>query len=366
MMWLVSIHFEVNTNIDADDSDNDADATTDDDIGPLSYDARIFHSSHERDHFLASILTKVDNSNNNTRIISGYTVQKVVTAAAAASSSSLSYVTTAHESKQKEDVVNKDDNNHNNNKINKNKNTIRGNTGNDDEEEDVEDFDLLVKRFELFRRVVEHEDDLLNQRMSWMILAQSFLMGAYITAHETMIHTEGEEEEEYYGGDDDGGGHHTTEDTRRTTATAAVDVLTTTMVGNGRSFLYITAGVGLLTVLVTLPALIAAGKNIEIQQRVYFLGLPSDTLCRKLHGHDRDMKYHRKQEYHLRHQHRPRLIRDEPNTNTNTNNTTTHILPNTSFRAEYGMPILTTVRLLSLVQVVGWCCLLGTLWMEEK
>ena len=363
MMWLVSIHFEVNTKHDTAAADNDADATTDDDIGPPFYDARIFHSSHERDHFLASILTKDDNSNNNTRIISGYTVQKVVTAAA--SSSSLSNVTTAHESKQKEVVVNKDDNNHNN-KINKNKNTIRGNTGNDDEEEDVEDFDLLVKRFELFRRVVEHEDDLLNQRMSWMILAQSFLMGAYITAHETMIHTEGGEEEEYYGGDDDGGGHHTTEDTRRTTATAAVEVLTTTMVENGRSFLYITAGVGLLTVLVTLPALIAAGKNIEIQQRVYFLGLPSDTLCRKLHGHDRDMKYHRKQEYHLRHQHRPNLIRDEPNTNTNTNNITTHILPNTSFRADYGMPILTTVILLSLVQVVGWCCLLGTLWMEEK
>ena len=358
MMWLVSIHFEVNTNNDTAAGA----AATDDDIGPLSYDARIFHSSHERDHFLASILTKDDNSNNNnTRIISGYTVQKVVTAAA--TSSSLSYDTATHESKQKEVVVNKDDNNHNN-KINKNKNTIRGNTGNDDEEEeeDVEDFDLLVKRFELFRRVVEHEDDLLNQRMSWMILAQSFLMGAYITAHETMINTEGEEEE-YYGGDDDGG-HHTTEDTRRTTATAAAEVLTTTLVGNGRSFLYITAGVGLLTVLVTLPALIAAGKNIEIQQRVYFLGLPSDTLCRKLHGHDRDMKYHRRQEYHLRHQHRPRLIRDEPNTNTN--NTTTHILPNTSFRAEYGMPILTTVILLSLVQVVGWCCLLGTLLMEEK
>lgn len=38
-----------------------------------------------------------------------------------------------------------------------------------------------VKRFELFRSVIQHEDDLLNQRVSWIILAQSFLMAAFIT-----------------------------------------------------------------------------------------------------------------------------------------------------------------------------------------
>ena len=37
-----------------------------------------------------------------------------------------------------------------------------------------------VKRFELFRTVIQHEDDLLNQRVSWIILAQSFLMAAFI------------------------------------------------------------------------------------------------------------------------------------------------------------------------------------------
>ena len=38
-----------------------------------------------------------------------------------------------------------------------------------------------VKRFELFRSVIQHEDDLLNQRVSWIILAQSFLVAAFIT-----------------------------------------------------------------------------------------------------------------------------------------------------------------------------------------
>mmetsp|Transcript_893 Transcript_893/g.1857 ORF Transcript_893/g.1857 Transcript_893/m.1857 type:complete len:226 (+) Transcript_893:65-742(+) len=77
-----------------------------------------------------------------------------------------------------------------------------------------------VKRFELFRSVIQHEDDLLNQRVSWIILAQSFLMAAYIT--------------------------NTSED------------------GSGDALKYITAIVGLLTVAVTMPAILSAGRNIEL------------------------------------------------------------------------------------------------------
>ena len=33
-----------------------------------------------------------------------------------------------------------------------------------------------VKRFELFRSVIEHEDDILNQRVSWIILNTSTII----------------------------------------------------------------------------------------------------------------------------------------------------------------------------------------------
>jgi hypothetical protein len=90
-----------------------------------------------------------------------------------------------------------------------------------------------VKRFELFRSVIQHEDDLLNQRVSWIILAQSFLVAAFITKPS-----------------DDG--------------------------GEGDVMRLITAIVGLSTVVVTMPAILAAGRNIELQQRVYFSGIVSE------------------------------------------------------------------------------------------
>ena len=74
-----------------------------------------------------------------------------------------------------------------------------------------------MNRFEVFRSVITHEDELLNHRVSWIILAQSFLMAAYITA---------------------------------------------TDASNASRF--ITATVGLLTVIVTLPAFIAAGSNVDV------------------------------------------------------------------------------------------------------
>jgi ribosomal protein S8 len=157
-----------------------------------------------------------------------------------------------------------------------------------------------IKRFELFREMIEHEDNLLNQRVSWIILAQSFLMAAFISA--------------------------------------ATNV-------ENRSFLYITAGVGLATVVVTMPALIAAGQNIEVQQRVYFLGLQSDEQCQELHGHDRDTLRKPPEEMALR-------------------RSKGHILPNTAFRGRFGIPILNTVMALAVVQVAGWCGLLAALMMD--
>ena len=55
---------------------------------------------------------------------------------------------------------------------------------------------------------------------------------------------------------------------------------------------YITAIVGLLTVVVTMPAILAAGRNIELQQQVYFARISSEERCRELHGHGRNiLKY---------------------------------------------------------------------------
>ncbi|KAL3926785.1 MAG: hypothetical protein SGARI_005499 [Bacillariaceae sp.] len=149
--------------------------------------------------------------------------------------------------------------------------------------------------------MIEHEDDLLNQRVSWIILAQSFLMAAFISA------------------------------------SSSVD---------NRSFLYITASVGLATVIETMPALLAAGQNIEVQQQVYFLGLESDEQCRRLHGHDRDATHKTSDE--MVH----RRVKG-------------HILPNTAFRGRFGVPILKTVMALAVVQVAGWCGLLVALMMDR-
>ena len=247
------------------------------------WNARVFISAREKDRFLASFVEKGDEK----RIV-GCRVRKIL--CLKHPENDHTYGTTAHTDTVEEE---------------------------DDETSGISDYEGLVKRFELFRRVIEHEDDLLNQRMSWIILAQSFLMAAFISSSSN----------------DTSSDSSSNSNSNRTAA-----------------FLYVTASVGLLTVLVTLPALVAAGKNIEVQQQIYFSGLPSDSLCRKLHGHDRDLNYEKA---------------SSSGTTTSSSNSRNHILPNTAFRSRFALPILTTVVLLSIVQVAGWCGLLIALVMVE-
>lgn len=150
-----------------------------------------------------------------------------------------------------------------------------------------------MRRFELFREVITHEDDLLNQRVSWIILAQSFLMAAYITA----------------GMEPD-------------------------------SLRFITAAVGLATVFVTLPAIYAAGRNVEVQQQVYFRQIESDERCEILHGHSRDLSFKPDE-----HEENERMLYG-------------HILPNMAFRSRSAVKILWTATLLAAVQLFGWIFLL--------
>ena len=149
-----------------------------------------------------------------------------------------------------------------------------------------------IKRFEVFRTVIQHEDDLLNQRVSWIILAQSFLMAAVFTSEKGDV---GEE-------------------------------------SNGLK--YITAGLGITTVLITMPSIIAAGRNIEIQQRVYFQGISSEERCYELHGHGRDQ----------------RLTQEELDNRLKYG----HVFPNMAFRGRTALPILNVVIMLAIAQLCGW------------
>ncbi|GFH44607.1 hypothetical protein CTEN210_01081 [Chaetoceros tenuissimus] len=151
-----------------------------------------------------------------------------------------------------------------------------------------------MNRFEVFRSVITHEDELLNHRVSWIILAQSFLMAAYITA---------------------------------------------TDASNASRF--ITATVGLLTVIVTLPAIIAAGSNVDVQQQVYFRQIQSDERCIQLHGHTRDLR--------IKASPREERARLENG----------HILPNMAFRGRSAIRILYTAIFLAGVQILGWAFLLA-------
>jgi hypothetical protein len=160
------------------------------------------------------------------------------------------------------------------------------------EEREVATVDEM-RRFELFRSVIEHEDDLLNHRVSWIILAQSFLMAAYITTNEGL-----------------------------------------------NSLRFVTAGVGLLTVVVTLPAILAAGSNIEVQQQVYFRQISSDERCQVLHGHLRD------------------LSRKPPGQEMKERLKEGHVLPNMAFRSRRSVKILMTAVMLGAVQFLGWIFLL--------
>lgn len=162
-----------------------------------------------------------------------------------------------------------------------------------------------VKRFELFRTVIQHEDDLLNQRVSWIILAQSFLMAAFITNAESQD-----------------------------------------------SLKYITAIVGMLTVVVTMPAILAAGRNIEMQQQIYFAQISSEERCRELHGHGRNILQHSSQTSDKRR----KLIEEQIDRLTNG-----HVLPNMAFRGRGSIPIVYTVISLAAVQFIGWIFLLVAL-----
>ncbi len=149
-----------------------------------------------------------------------------------------------------------------------------------------------IKRFEVFRTVIQHEDDLLNQRVSWIILAQSFLMAAVFTSEKGDF---GEE-------------------------------------SNGLK--YITAGLGITTILITMPSIVAAGRNIELQQRVYFMGISSEERCYELHGHGRDQT----------------MTQDELDNRWKYG----HVFPNMAFRGRGALPILNVVIMLAVAQICGW------------
>lgn len=158
-----------------------------------------------------------------------------------------------------------------------------------------------VKRFELFRSVIDHEDDILNQRVSWIILAQSFLVAAFIT----------------------------------TSSTGAMKL--------------ITAIIGLSTVIITTPAILAASRNIELQQQIYFAGIVSEERCQQLHGHGRKIVTFEEKGITTKEEHDKRLIGG-------------HIFPTMAFRGQGALPILYTVVGLLTVQILGWIFLLAAFY----
>lgn len=109
----------------------------------------------------------------------------------------------------------------------------------------------------------------------------------------------------------------------------------------------------------TMPAIFSAGRNIELQQQVYFARISSEERCRELHGHGRnilkicppsDKKTRRRRggdrnAINLKEEHKVRLSHG-------------HIFPNMAFRGRGSVPILFTVVALAIVQVGGWLFLL--------
>ena len=59
--------------------------------------------------------------------------------------------------------------------------------------------------------------------------------------------------------------------------------------GTGNALKYITATVGLLTVVVTMPVILAAGRNVELQQKIYFARIALYERCHEMHGHGRNL-----------------------------------------------------------------------------
>ena len=106
----------------------------------------------------------------------------------------------------------------------------------------------------------------------------------------------------------------------------------------------VTAVVGLATVVVTMPAIVAAARNIEVQQQVYMPHISSEQRCYQLHGHGRDLARTRTQE-ELAAEMTKRLHEG-------------HVFPNTAFRSPTSVKILYTVVGLAAVQLGGWVFLL--------
>lgn len=42
--------------------------------------------------------------------------------------------------------------------------------------------DESISKFENYRQIIEHEDNLINHRVSWLLIAQSFLLGACVAS----------------------------------------------------------------------------------------------------------------------------------------------------------------------------------------
>eukprot|EP00536_Pseudo-nitzschia_multiseries_P005106 jgi/Psemu1/285545/fgenesh1_pg.93_\ len=105
--------------------------------------------------------------------------------------------------------------------------------------------DALIKRFQLFRGVVEHEENLVYYRMCWILMVQAMLMVAFMVS------------------------------------SAMPD----------SKLVRTIAGIGLAVCVLTLQPMLASLININNQKRNYYQGLPDDRLCQKLHGIDRDMKW---------------------------------------------------------------------------
>jgi len=51
----------------------------------------------------------------------------------------------------------------------------------------ADDVTLTATEYDRYRSNIEHEDDLINHRLSWLLIAQSFLLGACVAAANTPI-----------------------------------------------------------------------------------------------------------------------------------------------------------------------------------
>lgn len=108
----------------------------------------------------------------------------------------------------------------------------------------------FIKRYQLFRSVIEHEENLHNHRCVWILLVQVVLMSVFVGNIR------------FLGSSTDQG-----------------------------KILKTIGGLGIAIAFFTLQPALASLVNINSQKRVYCQALPDDKLCKELHGHERDMKW---------------------------------------------------------------------------